>query len=133
MFDAVVFLISPVNAMVVLPMLFMPANVSFSLPYKKKRLDTGFRRDLQDDPPIDGVSICEGVLAVDGIVFNFKFFDCHFQQGGNLVRIKEELKPTKCCTFASSIYMFTDLQILFNLLNMSCIIPEPRGATSLFL
>lgn len=80
MFDVIIFLILPVHMMVMLPVMFTPANPSFSLCYENKWMDCSFPRNLHDDSSIDGISICEGILAVDGIIFNWEICDGHFPQ-----------------------------------------------------
>lgn len=77
MLDLVIFFILPVDVVVMLPVVFSPAHPRFSLSYEKESLDCSFLRNLQDDSPIDGVSICEGVAAVDGIVFNSEICNRH--------------------------------------------------------
>lgn len=77
MLDFVVFFILPVHVMVILPVVFTPAHSCFSLSDENQGLDCGFLGSLHDNPPIDGVSICESVAAVDGIVFNREMSDCH--------------------------------------------------------
>lgn len=77
MLDLVISFILPVDVVVVLPVVFTPAHPRFSLSYENERLDCSFLRNLHDDSPVDGVSICEGVDAVDGIVFNSEICNCH--------------------------------------------------------
>lgn len=77
MLDFVVFFILPVHVMVILPVVFRPAHPGFSLSDENKGLDCSFLGNLHDDSPVDGVSIREGVSAVDGIVFNREICNRH--------------------------------------------------------
>lgn len=74
--DFVIFFFLPVHLMM-LPVVFRPANVGFSYSDENEGLDCSFLGNLHNDSPVDGVSICEGVSAVDGIVFNREICDCH--------------------------------------------------------
>lgn len=77
MLDFVIFFILPVHMMVILPVVFRPAHPGFSLSDENEGLDCSFLGNLHDDSPVDDVSICEGVSAVDGIVFNREICNCH--------------------------------------------------------
>lgn len=75
--DLVIFFILPVDVVVMLAVVFTPAHPRFSLADEHERLDCGFLGSLHHDSAVDGVSICEGVAAVDGVVFNSKSCNCH--------------------------------------------------------
>ncbi len=110
MFDIIIFLISPVHMMVMLPVMFTPANPSFSLCYENKRLDFSFLWNLHNNPSIDGVSICEGVSAVDGIIFNQKIFDGHFSQKGILSgKSKSPVKPGRTSNLVRPVQLLSFL------------------------
>lgn len=80
MFDIIIFLILPVHIMMVLPVMFTPANPSYSLRYENKWLDYSWLRNLHDYSSLNSISICKGILSVDGIIFNWKISDGHFPQ-----------------------------------------------------
>lgn len=90
MLDLVIFFILPVDVVVILPVVLAPAHPRFSLSDENQRLDCGFLGNLHHDSAVDGVSICEGVAAVDGVVFNSKSCNCHPSPreltGGNELR-----------------------------------------------
>lgn len=60
-----------------LPVPFSSENMSESLRYENKWTDVSFLRKLHDNSSINGISICEGISAVDGIIFNWEMFDGH--------------------------------------------------------
>lgn len=63
--------------MLMLPVVLAPAHPCFPFSYENEGLDCCFLGNLQYDPPVDGVSICEGVACVDGVVFNAEMSDRH--------------------------------------------------------
>lgn len=78
MFDTVIFLVRPEDTMLMLPVIFIPPNVSFSLRNESDRVDLSFFRNLHDDSSINGVSICEDIPAINGVVLNVEFCYRHF-------------------------------------------------------
>lgn len=79
LFDVIIFLSSPVNVGLILSVMLTPAYLGSSLSTKSQRLDFGFTRHLHNNSSINDISIREGVFAVDGIVFDWEFFNGHFQ------------------------------------------------------
>lgn len=115
LFDIIIFLISPVNTMMILAVMFMPAHPSFSLCYKNKRLDCSSFRNFHDDSSINGISVCKSVLAVDGIIFNWEIFYCHVPKRKS-PHSKKKVKPFAPCTGALyCLYRRSSMQILLNL------------------
>ena len=116
MLDIIIFLISPENAVIMLPVILMPDNPSFSLCCENERLDFSLFRNLHDDSSIDGISIGEGVVAVDGVIFNREIQDGHRPQRNtrwkSLVKSKKKLQPCGPCSAA--IYPTSGVQILWS-------------------
>lgn len=77
MLDLVIFFVLPVDVVVILPVVLTPAHPRFALSYENERLDCSFLGNLHHDSAVDGVSVREGVAAVDGIVFDSKSCNCH--------------------------------------------------------
>lgn len=130
MFDVIIFLILPVHMMVMLPVMFTPANPSFSLCYENKWMDCSFLRNLHDDSSIDFISICEGILAVDGIIFNWEICDGHFPQRKikTACETHKKLKPCKPRRVSLRCLM-SSIQILFNVFFMSEATDRKRTGT----
>lgn len=110
MFDIIIFLIGPVHMSLMLPVMFSPANPSFSFCYKNKRMDFSLLRNLHDDSSINSISICEGVSAVDGIVLNWEGFDGHFPPKIHSGKLKSLVKPRGNCAQTAARLFISDLK-----------------------
>lgn len=121
LFDVIIFLSSPVNVGLILSVMLTPAYLGSSLSTKSQRLDFGFTRHLHNNSSINDISIREGVFAVDGIVFDWEFFNGHFQMaksGGkqkSVAKTKRKLKPVApSAATLCRLYLLSSIQMLWN-------------------